>query len=121
MANEFEICMIGELSYFLGLQIKQMKNGTLVTILVRSGLDTMTPNQVLGDIMTDDTYRDEDEKKEKKKKDEKKMRRRRVWHSRPHHPRAKLSKKHQVRKMNHGMMMMMKRWLYLSRDLVSLW
>ena len=32
--------------------------GTLVTILVRSGLDTMTPNQVLGDIMTDDTYRD---------------------------------------------------------------
>ena len=32
--------------------------GTLVTILVRSDLDTMTPNQVLGDIMTDDTYRD---------------------------------------------------------------
>jgi hypothetical protein len=30
--------------------------GTLVTILVRSGLDTMTPNQVLGDVMTDDTY-----------------------------------------------------------------
>ena len=29
--------------------------GTLVTILVRSGLDTMIPNQVLGDIMTDDT------------------------------------------------------------------
>ena len=29
--------------------------GTLVTILVRSGLDTMTPNQVLGDLMTDDT------------------------------------------------------------------
>ena len=46
--------------------------GTLVTILVRSGLDTMTPNQVLGDIMTDDTYRDDDEKEEKKeKKDEK--------------------------------------------------
>ena len=40
--------------------------GTLVTILVRSGLDTMTPNQVLGDIMTDDTYRDDDEKEEKK-------------------------------------------------------
>jgi hypothetical protein len=47
--------------------------GTLVTILVRSGLDTMTPNQVLGDVMTDDTYRDDDEKEEnKKKKDEKK-------------------------------------------------
>lgn len=36
--------------------------GILVTILVRSGLDTMTPNQVLGDIMTDDTYRDDNEK-----------------------------------------------------------
>ena len=33
----------------------------------------MTPNQVLGDVMTDDTYRDIDEKEEKKvKKDEKK-------------------------------------------------
>ena len=46
--------------------------GTLVTILVRTGLDTMTPNQVLEDIMTDDTYRDDNEKEEKKeKKDEK--------------------------------------------------
>ena len=45
----------------------------MVTILVRSGLDTRTPNQVLGDVMTDDTYRDDDKKKEKKeKKDEKK-------------------------------------------------
>ena len=35
-------------------------------------MDTMTPNQVLGDIMTDDTYRDDDEKEEKReKKDEK--------------------------------------------------
>jgi hypothetical protein len=31
MANEFEISMIGELSYFLGFQIKQLKNGTLVS------------------------------------------------------------------------------------------
>jgi hypothetical protein len=47
--------------------------GTLVTILVRSGLDTMTPNQVLRDVMTDDTYIDDDEKEEKKEnKDEKK-------------------------------------------------
>jgi hypothetical protein len=30
MASEFEISMIGELSYFLGLQIKQLKNGTFV-------------------------------------------------------------------------------------------
>ena len=28
----------------------------------------MTPNQVLGDVMTDDTYRDDDEKEEKKEK-----------------------------------------------------
>jgi hypothetical protein len=32
----------------------------------------MTPNQVLGDVMTDDTYRDDDEKEEKEKKDDKK-------------------------------------------------
>jgi hypothetical protein len=31
MANEFEMSMIGELSYFLGLQIKQMKNDTFVS------------------------------------------------------------------------------------------
>jgi hypothetical protein len=42
--------------------------GILVTLLVRSGLDTMTPNQVLGDVMTDNTYRDDDEKGEKKEK-----------------------------------------------------
>jgi hypothetical protein len=53
--------------------------GTLVTILVRNGLDTMTPNQVLGDVMTDDTYRDDDDEKEKKKekKDDKKDEKRR--------------------------------------------
>jgi hypothetical protein len=31
MANEFEMSMIGELSYFLGLPIKQLKNGTFVS------------------------------------------------------------------------------------------
>jgi len=31
MANEFEMSMIGELSYFFGLQIKQLKNGTFVS------------------------------------------------------------------------------------------
>jgi hypothetical protein len=31
MANKFEMSMIGELSYFLGLQIKQMKNNTFVS------------------------------------------------------------------------------------------
>jgi hypothetical protein len=31
MASEFKMSMIGELSYFLGLQIKQSKNGTFVS------------------------------------------------------------------------------------------
>ena len=31
MASEFEMSTLGELSYFLGLQIKQMKNGTFVS------------------------------------------------------------------------------------------
>ena len=31
MASEFEMSMIGELSYFLGLQIKQMKNNIFVS------------------------------------------------------------------------------------------
>ena len=31
MASEFEMSMIGELNYFLGLQIKQMKNVTFVS------------------------------------------------------------------------------------------
>ena len=31
MANEFEMSMIGELGYFLGLQIKQMKNSIFVS------------------------------------------------------------------------------------------
>jgi hypothetical protein len=31
MANKFEMSMIGELSYLLGLQIKQLKNGTFIS------------------------------------------------------------------------------------------
>jgi hypothetical protein len=31
MVNEFEMSMIGELSYFLSLQIKQLKNGIFVS------------------------------------------------------------------------------------------
>jgi hypothetical protein len=31
IANEFEMSMIGELNYFLGLQFKQIKNGTFVS------------------------------------------------------------------------------------------
>ncbi|XP_066333600.1 uncharacterized protein [Miscanthus floridulus] len=44
---------------------------TLVTILVRDGLETMTPNQVLGDVVTQDTYlveRDGGIQEEEKKK-----------------------------------------------------
>jgi hypothetical protein len=44
------------------LRCLPLRFSTLVTILVRIGLDTMTPNQVLGDVMTDGTYRDDDEK-----------------------------------------------------------
>ena len=46
MTSEFEMSMIGELSYFLGLQIKQMKNGIFVSqgkyikdILKKFGMD----------------------------------------------------------------------------------
>jgi hypothetical protein len=46
--------------------------GTLVIILLRSGLDTITPNQVLGDVMTDGSYRDDVKEEKKEKKDEKK-------------------------------------------------
>jgi hypothetical protein len=33
MSREFEMCMMGELQYFFGLQIKQSKEGTLCTKL----------------------------------------------------------------------------------------
>ena len=38
--------------------------GMLITLLMRTDLDTMTSNQILEDIMTDDAYRDDDEKEE---------------------------------------------------------
>ena len=95
--------------------------GMLVTFLVRTSLNTMTPNQILGDIMTDDAYRDEDEKEEKKeKKDDKKDEKKKSVAFKATSSRAKQSKKHQVKMMIHGMMMM-KRWLSLSRDLASSW
>jgi hypothetical protein len=54
------------------LRCLPVRLGMLVTLLVRTGLDIMTPNQILGDIMTDDTYRDDDKEEKKEKKDEKK-------------------------------------------------
>jgi hypothetical protein len=97
--------------------------GTLVTILVMSDLDTMTPNQVLGDVMTDDMYRDDDEKERRRKKMRRRIRRRRVWHSKPHHyQRTKPSKIHIVKIMTQALITwMMRRWLSLLKDLASLW
>nr|AAV31277.1 putative polyprotein [Oryza sativa Japonica Group] len=50
MSREFEMSMIGELSFFLGLQIKQLKNGTFVSqtkyikdLLKRFGLEDAKP------------------------------------------------------------------------------
>nr|ABF96928.1 retrotransposon protein, putative, Ty1-copia subclass [Oryza sativa Japonica Group] len=50
MSREFEMSMIGELSFFLGLQIKQLKDGTFVSqtkyikdLLKRFGLDDAKP------------------------------------------------------------------------------
>jgi hypothetical protein len=50
MAHEFEMSMIGELSYFLGLQMKQMKNDIFVNqgkyikdMLKKFGIDEAKP------------------------------------------------------------------------------
>ena len=92
--------------------------GTLVTILVRSGLDTITPNQVLGDIMTDDTYRDDNEKEEKKEKtDEKKK----SVAFKATSSKGKAKQETSSEEDESWDMMMMRRWLYLSRDLASSW
>ena len=99
---------------------------TLITVLVKTTLSESTPQQVFQEVMTDDAYREDDEKDElikKKKKDgeKKMMRRRKVWHSRPPHPRAKPSKNHQVKKKQALVIVMkMRRWLFLSKDLESL-
>jgi hypothetical protein len=50
MSKEFEMSMIGELSFFLGLQIKQLKEGTFVCqskylkdILKKFGMENANP------------------------------------------------------------------------------
>jgi hypothetical protein len=64
MANKFEMSMIGELSYFLGLQIKQMKNGTFLSqgkyikdMLKKFGMDDVkaisTPMGTNGNLDSD--------------------------------------------------------------------
>ncbi|XP_071722309.1 uncharacterized mitochondrial protein AtMg00810-like, partial [Rutidosis leptorrhynchoides] len=50
MASEFEMSMVGELSYFLGFQIKQCKDGTSISqekyaknLVKKFGLETAKP------------------------------------------------------------------------------
>ena len=50
MSNEFEMSMIGELSFFLGLQIKQLKEGIFISqskylkdMLKKFGLENAKP------------------------------------------------------------------------------
>ena len=72
-------------------------------------MDTMTPNQVLGDVMTDDTYRNDDEKEEKEKKDEKKDDKKKSVAFKATSSKGKAKQEHQVKMMAHGIMMMMRR------------
>jgi hypothetical protein len=84
---------------------------TLRTINFRGGLTGVTPNEVLGDIMTDAQYNDSDNEEVEKKDDDKKKK---VWLSRhPPHPRAraKQRKKHQV-KMKMQVTLMMRPWFF---------
>ena len=65
---------------------------TLRLIIIRGGLKDITPNQVLGDVMTQETYRVEREGLTKMRR-RMMTRRRRMWHSRlAHHPRARKGK-----------------------------
>ncbi|KAM6566441.1 hypothetical protein CsatA_025569 [Cannabis sativa] len=37
MKNEFEMSMVGELTFFLGLQVRQMEEGTFVSQMMQIG------------------------------------------------------------------------------------
>ena len=85
-------------------------------LIIRGGLKDITPNQVLGDVMTHETYRVEREGMTRMTRRKKKTRRRRVYHSRlaHHHPRTRASpRKNQVMMMI-LMILMMKLWPSLS-------
>jgi hypothetical protein len=87
--------------------------GMLVTLLVRTGLDTMTPNQILRDIMTDDAYRDnneKEEKKDKKKNEKKKSVTFKATSSSKGKAKQDISRKMMIQAL---MIWMMKRWLSL--------
>jgi hypothetical protein len=69
----------------------------LMTVLVRTTLSESTPNQVFQEVMTDDTYKRIMRRKNWSTTRRRRMRRRmmtkrRVWHSRPHHQRARAKK-----------------------------
>jgi hypothetical protein len=86
---------------------------TLVTILVRDGLDTMTPNQVLCDVVTQNTYHVErdggiKEEDEDKKKKSVAFKARHIIQE----ARAKQRKKYQVMMMMQATLMM-RLWLSL--------
>jgi hypothetical protein len=79
---------------------------TLRTIIFRGGLTSVSPNEVLGDVMIDAQYNDSDNEKLRRRM---MTRRRKVWLSRhPPHPtaRVKQRKKLQVKmKMQVTLMM----------------
>ena len=60
-------------------------------------------------------------KKRGRKKDEKKDEKKKSVAFKATSSKGRQSKKHQVKMIVHGMMMMTRRWLSLSRDLVSSW
>jgi hypothetical protein len=88
---------------------------TLRTNIFRGGLTGVSPNEILGDIITDAQYNDSDNEDKEKKKTRKMMtRRRKVWLSRhPPHQRvgAKQRKKLQV-KMKMQVTLTMRPWLF---------
>ena len=92
---------------------------TLRLIIIRGGLKQLTPNQVLGDVMTQETYCVEREgvDKDEKKEDEDKKKKS-VAFKVAHHPRTRASprKKNQVM-MKIVVTLMMKPWLCLCASL----
>jgi hypothetical protein len=95
------------------LRCLPVRFGMLVTLLVRTGLDTMTPNQILRDIMTDDAYRDnneKEEKKDKKKNEKKKSVTFKATSSSKGKAKQDISRKMMIQAL---MIWMMKRWLSL--------
>ena len=74
MQGEFEMSLMGELNYFLGLQIKQLTNGTFVCqtkyylkLLKRFAMDDAkeidTPMAINGNLDRDEKGKDVDLKK----------------------------------------------------------